>query len=52
MNNQILLADEITGLTLRRCWQSYNVLAAVRVHTWQRIYFLKEMQTSEIKILQ
>lgn len=44
--------DEITGLTLRRCWQKDNVLAAVSVHAWQRIYFLKEMQTYEIELLQ
>lgn len=49
--SDIIGTEEITGLTLGRFWQKENVLAAVRVHAWHRIYFLKEMQTSEIEIL-
>lgn len=45
----IIGTDEITGLTWRRCWQKDNILATVRAHAWWRIYFLKEMQTSEIE---
>lgn len=49
--SNIIGTDEITGLTLKRCWQKDNVLAAVSVHASQRIYFLKDMQTSKIEIL-